>query len=264
MATPPGLALVTRISYDTIQYFVPVEERDIDRGTIATGSRDKMNRTELQPPSVSRTGRVVNVLQERIANQEISPGARLQEAELASEFSASRTVIREALSSLEQRGLVLRIPNRGAVVKKLEAKEVHEIFEIREWLEAMLTYQATINAPEGHWKPFIEEFVRDLKDKIEDGNIESYNETLERLRSETVRLSQNKTAGQFIGLILDRARMIKTRITLLPGRAEAGRKMHVDMLICMDKRDPEGAQRIKREIIRSAREAFHKYQSLVI
>lgn len=223
-----------------------------------------MSTPETKATTVSRTGQVVKVLQERIANQVLSPGARLQEAELAAEFSASRTVIREALSSLEQRGLVLRIPNRGAVVKKLEAKEVDEIFEIREWLEAMLTYQATINAPEGHWKGFIEEFSTVLATRIANGEIGAYNETLERLRSETVRLSQNKTAGQFIGLILERARRIQTRITLLPGRAETGRKMHVDMLVCMDKRDPEGAQKIKREIIRSARDAFHKYQSFVI
>ena len=49
-----ALPFVTRISLrPTIQYFVPCsEERDyLDRGhRFATGSRDKMNRPELQPP----------------------------------------------------------------------------------------------------------------------------------------------------------------------------------------------------------------------
>ena len=53
---------------------------------------------------------------------------------------------------------------------------------------------------------------------------------LKGLRSDTVRLSQNKTAGQFIGLIpWTGHEMIKTRITLLPGRAKLARKMHGDM-----------------------------------
>lgn len=222
-----------------------------------------MSREGTKSETVPKTSYVVRVLQERIASQAIGPGARLQEAELALEFAASRTVIREALSSLEQRGLVLRIPNRGAVVKRLEVAEVDEIFEIREWLEAMLTHRATINAPEGHWKGFLEEFEL-LEEKIANGDVDSYNQVLERLRSDTMKFSNNKIAEQFVGLILDRARVIKNRITLLPGRAEAGRKMHVEMLRFMDAREPDEAQRIKREIIRSAREAFHKYQSLII
>ena len=48
------------------------------------------------------------------------PGSKLRENELALEFGVPRTRVREALSVLEQRGLVERIPNRGAVVMRLE------------------------------------------------------------------------------------------------------------------------------------------------
>ncbi|SDH11278.1 GntR family transcriptional regulator [Pelagibacterium luteolum] len=214
--------------------------------------------------AATKSGQIAELLQERIASQIIGQGTRLQEAELAAEFSSSRTVIREALGSLEQRGLITRIPNRGAIVKKLEVDEVEEIFEVREWLEAMLTYRATLNAPDGHWQAFHGIFDFELKNRIASGDIKSYNDCLEQLRTETLIQSRNKIAVQYVNLILDRARVIKNRITLLPGRAEAGRQMHVRMLEFMNERDAEGAQAVKREIIRSARALFQKYRSLIL
>ncbi|WP_091131610.1 GntR family transcriptional regulator [Microvirga guangxiensis] len=221
-------------------------------------------RATTEKRTVSTATRVAEVLQEQIASQQLPPGSRLQEAQLAAEFGSSRTIIREALNTLEQRGLVLRIPNRGSIVKRLEEKEVHEIFEIREALEGLATYKATLLAPEGAWRPFIDEFEGPLKERIADGDIDAYNDALERLRAKTIQLSDNDIGKHFLNQILDRARVIKIRVTLLPGRAEFGREMHLRMLRSMEDRDAEGAQRCKREIIRTAKELFGKYKSLIL
>lgn len=216
------------------------------------------------PPHASRVLRIVEVLQERIASQQLRGGERLHEQALATEFGTSRTVIREVLGSLEQRSLVQRIPNRGAYVKGLGEKEVLEIFEIREWLEALLTLRATQNAPDGHWARFIALFEGPLAASIQAGDLTAYNDALEDLRLETARIADNEIANGFIYQVLDRARVIKIRVTLLPGRAEAGRLLHLKMLGCMAGRDGEGAQRYKREIISSARDLFVKYKALIL
>ncbi|WP_370211275.1 GntR family transcriptional regulator [Roseovarius sp.] len=212
----------------------------------------------------TKVWRIAEDLQERIASQQLRAGERLQEQALATEFDTSRTVIREVLGSLEQRSLVQRIPNRGAFVKRLEEKEVLDIFEIREWLEALLTVRATEKAPDGHWQRFIDQFETPLLESINEGNIAFYNDALEELRLETARIADNEIANSFIYQVLDRARIIKIRVTLLPGRAETGRLLHLKMLHCMADRDAEGAQRHKREIISSARDLFVKYKALIL
>lgn len=212
----------------------------------------------------SKVCRIADILQEQIASQQLRAGQRLQEQALATEFDTSRTVIREVLGSLEQRSLVERIPNRGAIVKGLEEKEVLDIFEIREWLEGLLTFRATEKAPEGHWQRFIDMFEKPLLDSNGAGDIASYNDALEELRLETARIADNEIANSFIYQVLDRARLIKVRVTLLPGRAEAGRLLHLKMLHCMAERDCDGAERYKREIISSARDLFVKYKALIL
>ena len=67
----------------------------------------------------------------RIVEEEAAPGARLKEVELAAEFGVSRASVREALRILEKRGLVTILPQRGAQVTRLSAKELEDLFEIR-------------------------------------------------------------------------------------------------------------------------------------
>lgn len=54
---------------------------------------------------------------------------------LADQFGVSRTPIREALKELEQEGIIERRQKRGIVLKHFTAREVKNLFEIREVLE---------------------------------------------------------------------------------------------------------------------------------
>src|SRR5689334_25334421 len=67
---------------------------------------------------------------------EITPGARIPERELCEQLKISRTPLREALKVLAAEGLVLLLPNRGSRAAKLTQKDVSELFEVCEALEA--------------------------------------------------------------------------------------------------------------------------------
>ena len=69
---------------------------------------------------------------ERILSGLWRPGERIGEQELADEFQVSRGPIREALRILEREGLVTLLARRGAVVTRLQARELHELLET--WL----------------------------------------------------------------------------------------------------------------------------------
>jgi DNA-binding GntR family transcriptional regulator len=76
-------------------------------------------------------------IEEKIATGKLMPGQHLDETELAHEFGASRTPIREALIQLASNGLVQIRPRRGAVVSTITPQEMVEMFEVMAELEAM-------------------------------------------------------------------------------------------------------------------------------
>ncbi len=84
---------------------------------------------------------VYQTLREAILKGNLKPGERLMEMKLANKLGVSRTPIREAIRMLEQEGLALTIPRRGAQVAKMTEKDMADVYEIRRTLEMLaLTY----------------------------------------------------------------------------------------------------------------------------
>lgn len=76
-------------------------------------------------------------LEEEIVLGRRHPRERLVEQDLCDRFHTHRGDVRLALFELEKKGLIERIPNRGAMVRDLTPKEVTEIYAVREELEVM-------------------------------------------------------------------------------------------------------------------------------
>jgi DNA-binding GntR family transcriptional regulator len=74
-----------------------------------------------------RGQQVVEILRSEIIAGRFEPGERLIEATLSSELGTSRGPVREALRQLENEGLVMSIPYRGAVVLGVSDEEVQEV-----------------------------------------------------------------------------------------------------------------------------------------
>jgi DNA-binding GntR family transcriptional regulator len=94
-------------------------------------------------PAVSRSDaastadRIATRLEEDIVLGRLHPRERLVEQDLCARFDTHRGDVRLALFELEKKGIVQRIPNRGAVVRDLTPKEVMQIYAVREELEVM-------------------------------------------------------------------------------------------------------------------------------
>lgn len=88
---------------------------------------------------------ICNVLKNDISTGGYPAGYRLREQELLERYHISRSPIREALHQLAAEGLITEIPNRGALVRKLSAEEIVELFEARVMIE---TYAMQHFSPE--------------------------------------------------------------------------------------------------------------------
>ena len=80
---------------------------------------------------------VFNTLRQAILRGDLVPGERLMELQLAAKLGVSRTPIREAIRMLEQEGLAITIPRKGAIVAGMTEKDMQDVLEIREALEEL-------------------------------------------------------------------------------------------------------------------------------
>jgi DNA-binding GntR family transcriptional regulator len=78
---------------------------------------------------------VLERLRDAILSGTLPPGSKLVEADLAERFGTSRGPIREAVRELVREGLVREFDRRGNVVSSLDARDLAEVYGVREALE---------------------------------------------------------------------------------------------------------------------------------
>jgi DNA-binding GntR family transcriptional regulator len=96
--------------------------------------------------AIVRSGEVVDSLRDSIVKGAFSPGDRLREVPLAAALGVSRGPIRSALHQLEREGLVIKHPNRRAIVAELSRKDVDEVYSLRVAIEPVVCAWAARNA----------------------------------------------------------------------------------------------------------------------
>ncbi len=209
------------------------------------------------------TDEIVRLLRERIASHDLAPGSKLRENELTKEFGVSRTAIREVFTALELRGVIDRIPNRGAVVARLDPDEVFELYDVREVLEALAYRLATQNAPERAWDDLVERFRKPMQASIDDGDLENYRTAIEELNDRMLQFVDNRFLRDMLDLIREKTLVVARRVMILPDRLEKGLVMHRKLLEAMAAGDGAAAERQYREIMTTAREALRRYKDFV-
>jgi DNA-binding GntR family transcriptional regulator len=88
---------------------------------------------------------IANALRNAILQGRYKANQPLRQDRIAEELGVSKIPLREALVQLKAEGLVSFMPNRGAVVTELSAKEVDEIFTMRIALETKALERAIPN-----------------------------------------------------------------------------------------------------------------------
>ncbi len=88
---------------------------------------------------------IANSLREEILRGELEVSQGLRQDKIAKKYGVSAIPVREALFQLAVEGLVAFVPNRGAFVAPLSARELYEIFAMRDVLETLALKHAIPN-----------------------------------------------------------------------------------------------------------------------
>ena len=196
---------------------------------------------------------VYEELKSAIVDLRLAPGDPLREATLADQLGVSKTPIREALTRLEQEGLVETTSFKGAVVTGYSRQDLLEIYELRELLEnaaARTAAESMADADRDRLDRICRE-SRKLKKNHDAAGLAALISAFDDVLFEQVRNSR-------IRALIENLRAHLTRIGHLtaeiPGRIEASVDEHEKIVQAIAARDPELAERQMREHIRSVRD----------
>ncbi|MCJ7626618.1 MAG: GntR family transcriptional regulator [Anaerolineaceae bacterium] len=118
---------------------------------------------------------VVDRLRSFILTNQLSPGERLIQVELAKKLGVSRTPIREALNILASEGLVTLSPYKGATVTRLSLSDLEELYCVRFALESHAGYLAAINISDEEIEE-LEEILQAMAEAAEQRNVSALKE----------------------------------------------------------------------------------------
>ena len=108
---------------------------------MSRAGRDQLPELELIPRGTLADEIAVRIC-EAIWNGELHPEERLPEKTLAEMLQVSRGPVREALSQLERMGLIVKKPNRSAVVARFSSEDLYEVYSLRLPLEQLAVREA--------------------------------------------------------------------------------------------------------------------------
>lgn len=100
---------------------------------------------EGSPSNLMLRGRLIDTLRSDVIRGRYPPGYRLVERDVADAYGVSRLPAREALQALKTEGFLEVRKTRGLVVRGWTERDVTELFDIRQALEAMACREAAEN-----------------------------------------------------------------------------------------------------------------------
>lgn len=206
---------------------------------------------------------VIAELRERIVRQVLMPGQRLVERQIAAEFGVSRAVIRDALSDLTRRHLIVRYPNRGAEVVRLGAADITAIYEVRENIESLCARLATERSKPGDWDDLVELFDGPVTETVRGRRFDEYAAYTELLDRRMHAAAANPVLLEILGTLADRVAVLARRSVYLPERAEQGLVVYRALIQAFNCGDAEEAARLKQLNLRQSRDTLLHYEGFV-
>ncbi|HEY0812465.1 MAG TPA: GntR family transcriptional regulator [Pseudonocardia sp.] len=124
---------------------------------------------EHQPRSSSAAAAV----RRAILDGRLVPGSRINEVQVAAELGFSRGPLREALRALEEEGLIIKEPYRGAFVAEVGPRAIEEIASLRVRLEPFAVELALGELRSATGRHGLEQLMDQLRQSVAEADVAS-------------------------------------------------------------------------------------------
>lgn len=195
---------------------------------------------------------IFEALKQAIIEGDLAVGTPLRQDEIARQFNASRIPVREALTRLEELGLVRTLRYKGAVVSGLSADEAVEIFDFRSLMEPEIIRRSVPNlSPDA-----IAEARAHCDAFAATTNPMKWGELNRAFHTTLYRASTMSYHLEVLGNALDRIdRYLRAQLVLSNGHEIANRE-HREILAASEAGDADKAADLTRAHLHGARASF--------
>jgi DNA-binding GntR family transcriptional regulator len=216
----------------------------------------------LSEGSLRQTGSpVLETLRQAILVGDLLPGERLVEGDLAQRFGVSRGAVREALTLLENEGLVIRQANRGAWVRTVSVDETIEFTEVRAVLEGLCAAKAAQRATAGD-REALRRILAEMQAAVEAGDVLVYCAGSREMHQAIRQIADQHAASDVLNRLQYLSGRYQIRTSLLPGRPAQGAREHEAVVRAVVSGDADFAERTMRDHLANVVAALKQIKDL--
>ena len=173
--------------------------------------------------------------------------AKLDERRMAQELGVSRTPIREALSRLEQEGLVRTEPRRGTFVVRKSRQEILEMICVWGALESLAARLGCANASDEQIASLRKVFVHLGSPERAMAAIDEYSDENIHFHQTMIRLGKCELLSEIADRLFIHMHAIRARSLRGQGRVAESVVDHLNIIEAMEQRDAVLAEKLVRE-----------------
>ena len=199
--------------------------------------------------TASLRDRAYAALKQAIVDADIysHPGeVRIDERQLALSLGVSRTPIREAMTLLEQEGLLRTVPRKGIFIVRKTKRQIVEMIEMWAAIESMAARLATLNASDDEIAG-LRKMFDDFRNAAPAEHINEYSDANIAFHQAIIRLSGSHLMGQTLENLFIHVRAIRRLTISQADRASRSIVDHIRIIEALEKRDTELAERLVRQ-----------------
>ncbi|MBW2038468.1 MAG: GntR family transcriptional regulator [Deltaproteobacteria bacterium] len=192
-----------------------------------------------------------------IQRGEFKAKERLIEQRLAEDLGVSRTPIREAVSRLEQEGMLDKVPRGGIVVRGTTNEEIEEVFGLRAILESYAASLATKKMGEKVLTN-LQGIIDRSQQALERGNIDKFIQLNTEFHEVIYRSSRSDKLYQMINNLRDYFYKYRVFILRIKGMPQMSLRDHQLMVQAMREGNTQKVEELVKEHILRGRERLLK------
>ena len=206
----------------------------------------------------SLRGRVFQSIREDIFSGRYEQNTELKEAAIGAELGVSRTPVREALRQLELEGLVTIIPNRGAYVNMITAKDVQDIYVIRSMLEGLCARWATQSITDEQLDS-MEETLCLSEYHTSKKNYEKLYELDSLFHEQLYEAGGSRILNHILSDFHDYVKMVRKATISTSSRSVTSTEEHRAIFEAIKEKDPDKAEALAKEHVKHTIESIQAY-----
>lgn len=196
--------------------------------------------------------RIYYKVRELIESGAIPAGAQLDERTLAQDLSVSRTPLREAIATLVEEGLVERRPYKGNFVRIFTAKQVNDLYQVRQALEGMAVRLAVARITESDLEQ-LRTILATCQEALEHDDMAAYSIADQQFHDAIARLSDNEILIESLGRLRRQIQLVRISANRDPQVVRRTALERPRILSALEARDADLAARLLEDHIDGVR-----------